>query len=247
MHYIVFDLEFNQDFPSMMLSDSHSAMNLFEIIQIGAVKLDMELALVSTFNRFVRPSVYAKINPIVTALTGIAAEQLNEEETFPQVFQDFIAFIDEVDAILCVWGLSDMKVLFRNVDFHEMNRALAPMRYINLQANASKALGFSSKWQPQLEKTIELLSISKNSGFHDALHDAQYAAEIFRKIYHPGIKPAIYDPDRSGVRVRTKRQEIDFEALITQFEKMYGRPLTDEEQDMIKLAYKMGRTRQFIK
>jgi inhibitor of KinA sporulation pathway (predicted exonuclease) len=247
MHYIVFDLEFNQDFPSMMLPDSHSAVNLFEIIQIGAVKLDMALAPISTFSRFIRPSVYARVNPIVTALTGIATEQLTNEEAFPQVFQDFMAFIQETDAILCVWGLSDMKVLFRNVDFHKQNRALLPLRYINLQSHASKALGFSAKRQIQLEKAVELLSINKSSGFHDAFHDALYAAEIFRKIYHPAIKAAVYDPNNRGARVRPKRQEIDFKALIDQFEKMYDRPLTDEEQDMVKLAYKMGRTRQFIK
>ena len=34
---------------------------------------------------------------------------------------------------------------------------------------------------------------------------------------------------------------------LSKFEKMYARKITKEEQEMIKLAYKMGRTNQFLK
>jgi hypothetical protein len=34
---------------------------------------------------------------------------------------------------------------------------------------------------------------------------------------------------------------------MLQFEKMYSRALTKEEQGMVKLAYQMGKTNQFLK
>jgi len=40
---------------------------------------------------------------------------------------------------------------------------------------------------------------------------------------------------------------IDVDALIYQFEKMYSREMTEEEKSIIILAYKMGKTNQFLK
>lgn len=52
MHYIVFDLEFNQDIPSLREPEPNRTRYPFEIIQIGAVKLDASFQTISTFNKF---------------------------------------------------------------------------------------------------------------------------------------------------------------------------------------------------
>jgi hypothetical protein len=46
---------------------------------------------------------------------------------------------------------------------------------------------------------------------------------------------------------RQPKRTIDFEALYMQFEKMYHRPMSEEDKNLIKLAYQMGKTGQFIK
>ena len=68
MYYIVLDLEFNQDFSSLQGDDLKRQRSFFEIIQIGAIKLDEELNYISTFNRYIKPSVYSKMNTYVTEL-----------------------------------------------------------------------------------------------------------------------------------------------------------------------------------
>ena len=53
--YIVFDLEWNQNPYGKEMSEDHLT---FEIIEIGAVKLDESLKVVTTFSRLICPQVY---------------------------------------------------------------------------------------------------------------------------------------------------------------------------------------------
>ncbi len=61
MNYIIFDLEFNQQPPDIKSDQKPELM--FEIIQIGALKLDNNLNTVSTFNSFVKPTVHKMLHP----------------------------------------------------------------------------------------------------------------------------------------------------------------------------------------
>lgn len=257
MNYIVFDLEFNQNITvnantdnedSISQSDTVNIKNLpFEILQIGAVKLDSSLQTISSFDRFIKPTIYNEISPFVSELTGITTEQVINEEPFPSVYKDFMDFIDDPESIFCVWGIVDMKELYRSAKYYDLDTSNLPMKYINIQPYASLHFGLPAKKLLQLKHTIEGLTIPITYDFHNALHDAYYTGEIFKKIYNTTMVPKIYDPNYVKVKVRPPKKVIDFEALIKQFEKMYERELSKEEQDMIMLAYKMGKTNQFLK
>ena len=54
MHYIVFDLEWNQSKTGL---DKETKEIHFEIIEIGPVKLDEEFRLQDNFQRLIRPNV----------------------------------------------------------------------------------------------------------------------------------------------------------------------------------------------
>jgi len=144
MYYIVLDLEFNQDFSSLQRLDLKGNRSLLEIIQIGAVKLDNNLNTIDSFNRYIKPSIYAKVSEFITELTGITTEQLMKEKEFPQVYHEFTQFIGNKDSIMCIWGLSDIKELFKNAKYHNIDDQALPRSYINLQPYTSKFLGFSS-------------------------------------------------------------------------------------------------------
>lgn len=247
MNYIVFDLEFNQDLNSLQVSDENAAKCPFEIIQIGAVKLDSDFHTAGTFNRYIKPSIYLQVNPFITELTGISTDQLLSEETFPEVLDEFIKFIGEDAFTTVIWGMSDMKELYRNADYHRLDKKSLPEMFINLQPYVSTFLNDSPKKLPKLQTAVETFNITTPYSYHNALHDAYYTAEILKKIYNPAILPKRYSPNYVTIRPRQPKKVIDFERLLQQFEKMYARELSVEEQDMIKLAYKMGRTQQFLK
>jgi len=247
MHYIVFDLEFNQDISSLQSPEMKIFQCPFEIIQIGAVKLDLEFNIVNTFNSFIKPTIYGRINSFITNLTSITTESLLSENTFPSVYSEYIKFINETDSIFCTWGMSDLSVLFKNIDYHNLNKMLITKHFINLQPYVSKYLGLPSKNLLQLKHAAEELNIPLQHEFHDALNDAFYTAEIFKIIHNSYMLPQLYDPTYIKPRTKKIKKEPDFLKLVQQFEKMYARNMSEEEQEMIKLAYKMGKTRQFLK
>lgn len=245
--YIVFDLEFNQDFTDENVKKINGYMFPFEIIQIGAVKLDYNFNIIDSFNRYIRPDIYKKVDPFIEKLTGINTEKLINERTFTEVYSDFIKFIEDVNAIFCVWGMSDIRELYRNAEYYNQNINMLPKMYINLQTHTSHYFYLPKKAQLRLQSVVDMLRIPIIQDFHNAINDAYYTAEIFKKIYNESIKPIIYNPNYIKPRIRQPKRVIDIKALINQFEKMYEREITEEEISMITLAYKMGKTGQFLK
>lgn len=248
MYYIVFDLEFNQDFSESPPGDGHEPRRpCFEIIQIGAVKLDPDLNAVDTFQSYVKPSIYPEVNPFVTELTGITSLQLASAEMFPEIYDAFVEFTGGSESVFCIWGSADLKELYRNIEYHQLDHKALTKRYINLQPYAAMHLSLSRQKLLKLKTAAEMLDIPLLFPFHNALYDAQYTAAILKKINREPIRPKRYDPGHTSARPRQVKQKIDFEKLIRQFEKMYSRELTAEERKMVRLAYQMGKTRQFLK
>lgn len=245
MNYIIYDLEFNQKNNDFLDNTSNQRNNIpFEIIQIGAVKLNENFEVISTFNTLIKPTIYKTVHPIVKNLTNITDAQLLHCNDFPTVYKDFLDFIGNDEIIICVWGMVDIKELIRNVNFHNLS-ALPIYKYIDIQTYASKYLKTEKKSKIGLKNAIELLKIPISGNFHDAFNDAYYTSEIFKIIYDNKMKPIVYKA--YNYRKATKpKEKIDTVSLIKQFEKLYNREMSEEEKSIIKLAYIMGKTRQFI-
>lgn len=237
MNYIIFDLEFNQGYESINPNCP------FEIIQLGAVKLDEKLKKVSTFNYFIKPCIYKEINPYVQRITGITLDMMDSAEPFEYVYKNFAEFCR--DSVLVVWGTSDMKELFRNIKYYHLDMDSIPKEYINIQHYASRHFAFPRGNNIGLEKAVELFEFPLEHRFHDAFNDALYTSKVFKKILDKNIHPVVYNIQNQSSRQKKILRKVDFKKLIEQFEKMYSRTMTTEEKSMIKLAYLMGKTNQF--
>ena len=105
MHYIVLDLEFNQSFPFKTGKKTEPVAECpFEIIQIGAVKLNENFDILEEFNYMIRPQIYPRLHPFVEKITGIREDDLKGQPSFPEAYEAFLRFIGKEDAILCTWG-----------------------------------------------------------------------------------------------------------------------------------------------
>lgn len=107
MDYVVLDLEWNQ------ASDSRDARNrllTFEIIEIGAVKLNSRMEIVDTFEELIRPQVYDTMHHITEKLIGIHMKDLSGCRTFDAVMKDFLAWCGE-DFMFGTWGPQDLTEL----------------------------------------------------------------------------------------------------------------------------------------
>lgn len=246
MTYIIFDLEFNQT-DDLSAVDPKIAKCPFEIIQIGAYKLDDQLNAISTFNAFVKPKLFRQIHPFIQELTKISQEQLDHANPFDQVLFDFSTFIGDMNSIFCVWGMGDIRELYRNILYHNIQEHFIINNYINIQRYASKHFHLSNGKNISLRNAVDLLNIPLNKPLHDALNDAYYTAEIFKILKMNTISPKTYLFNSSNTQTvqRKPKKKIDLHGLIQQFEKMYERELTEDEKSMIVLSYKMGITHQF--
>jgi DNA polymerase III epsilon subunit-like protein len=242
MNYIIIDLEYNQ-----ALNTSENEINYklpFEIIQIGLIKLDDDFNTISTMNSLIKPEIYPTLNPYVENLTGISMNDLSSSKSFKEVFYDLTKLFDD-ESVLCVWGVSDIKELYRNTLYHGLNVSLLPKLYINVQRHASNKLNLKKGMNIGLSSAAEIFDIPTSNNFHDAFYDALYTAEIFKKIYSTDMSPQKYIHNKISTRIFVQKSKLDRIALFNQFEKMFSKELTSEEKSMIELAYKMGKTNQF--
>ncbi len=245
MNYIVLDLEYNQ--PYNFRSGGRTVLEPrmpFEVIQIGAVKLDDELNVVRKFNAFIKPQVYVRLHPIVEKMTGITSEKLENCPSFFCAFNEFTEFIGSNSAVLCSWGADDIKSLFRNIAYHKCNHENITKNYINIQETATKVLSSSAGNSIGLKTAVELLEIPEKAPFHDALNDAYYTSLVFQKLSENEFDIKIFNMSniepKKSVKIKT-----DTKALLSYFETSLDRQLTGEEIAMIKTAYKLGQKKAY--
>lgn len=52
----------------------------------------------SEFRQFVRPTNHPKLSPFCLRLTGITQQQVDQAQSFPEVFRDFMQWLDDITA-----------------------------------------------------------------------------------------------------------------------------------------------------
>lgn len=179
MNYIVLDLEWNQSPEGKECSKSNIP---FEIIQIGAVKLDDQFNIVSEFDRYVRPKLYEKLHKKVEEIIDISIEELNEKgEDFVTAADDFFEWCGS-DFTFCTWGGTDLIELQRNCVYYKVNYKFPrPFLFYDLQKLYS--INFSDgKTRITLQHAVEEQQISSDFEYHRALNDARYSAMIMKSL-----------------------------------------------------------------
>lgn len=107
MNYIVFDLEWNQGIAGKRES-SHEEIP-FEIIEIGAIKLDKRKNIIGQFQKIIKPSVYKKMPDIIEDMLHVDMKELRAGTPFPEAAEEFLAWCGE-DFMFCSWGSLDLLV-----------------------------------------------------------------------------------------------------------------------------------------
>ena len=174
MNYIVIDLEWNQ---SNTGEEPEVKEIPFEIIDIGAIKLNSEKMMIDEFNQLVKPAVYQHMHKITSNLIHLHMKDLQKGRPFVEVMGDFLSWCGE-DYIFCTWGPLDLYELQRNMRYYHMEPlAGKPICFLDVQKLFS--IAFEDKKQRRsLEYAIDYLKIEKDIPFHRAFSDAYYTARI---------------------------------------------------------------------
>lgn len=175
MNYIVFDLEWNQ---SNTGKESQCEAMPFEIIEIGAIKLNSDLETIGEFSRLIKPQVYHEMHHITSRLIHMRMEELNRGKPFVQVMQNFLKWCGAEEYIFCSWGPLDLSELQKNMRFYEMEPLSdRPIAFLDVQKLFSIAFE-DRKVRRSLEWAVDYLQIEKDIPFHRAFSDAYYTAKV---------------------------------------------------------------------
>ncbi|NLB91095.1 MAG: exonuclease domain-containing protein [Clostridiales bacterium] len=184
MNYIVLDLEWNQpvSFETKVYKTIGDRL-MFELIQIGAVKLDEKQNIVDAISLPIKPTHYQIIHPRIRRLTQLNKQSLAFSPHFPEAIELFAKWCGN-EYMLITWGIDDASVLQQNIDFFKWGGKLAPI--CDLQHYFSDVLTLG-KERKGLKYAMELFDINQQEqlSFHNALNDAYYTAQVFQKLPHP--------------------------------------------------------------
>ena len=150
-----------------------------ELVQIGAVALDANanFAEIATFERIVRPKINPRLSQYFIDLTGVTQQRVDEEAVpFPQVLDDFAAFVGRWAGMVGAFGRDDI-VLSENCALHGIGQPIAPGRFQDLRPALEAAIGRTGMMSAELPRFVGL-PLPKQA--HDALADARAIASVLR-------------------------------------------------------------------
>ena len=179
MQYVVLDLEWNGGYSKK----AHGYFN--EIIEVGAVKLDASMQVIDHFHMTIRPVVSRKLSGIVTDLTSITAEELEDGTTFAKMVRAFSKWIGDVPTAVLTWSTTDLLVLMENCRFFYGKQEIPFLQYyMDSQAYAQRRMGIEGGQQLGLARAGELLEIPEDDmSLHRALDDSILTSRVLQKVY----------------------------------------------------------------
>lgn len=182
MKYIVFDLEWNQGYSSK--EESYKSLP-FEIIEIGAVKLDESFNIIDSFHRIIKPVVYTELFKYTKELIPLTEKDLSKGTDFVTACNEFLKWCRKGNRIysFATWGTLDLFELQRNMAFFEVYNSFSrPLYYYNVQYLFNIFMEKYDETVFSLENAIKYLEMDEDKAFHSAISDAEYTAEILRHI-----------------------------------------------------------------
>lgn len=222
MKHIMIDLEMNKIEKQLRGKQKLSS----ELIEIGAVKMDEEFAVIDKYQSYVAPD-FGAMSPIIIELTGITDQMLVGAPRFAAVMDDFAAWIGEEPARFYSWSLSDIRQFQNEAAFkgysgeiiHRMEK-----NWIDFQAEYSRLLGISKKIK--LNEAVSAADYEFTGDQHTALADAVNTAEILRLSRNPAKFEKVMKPV-----LDLFRQEKEEPTLLDMYPEFFASLLRQESEE----------------
>lgn len=172
------DLEWNQ---SASGQSGENPRLPFEVIEIGAAKLDNKFNIVDQYGSIIKPRVYRRLQSRIREILNYDETLLRTGRPFDVVFREFKKWCGE-DYIFCTWGPLDLTYLQENMDFYYLKNFEYPLKFYNLQEIYAINHYNDKNQMPSLERVVNELHIPIDEPFHCAKNDAYYTAKVFQEM-----------------------------------------------------------------
>lgn len=226
MGYIIVDLEFNNlknitKYYEGFFDENKQLQNIElenEIIEIGAIKVDQYMKPICEMREYIKPTIFPIINPKVTEITKINSSILNKNGiSFEEAMNKLKGMFEEGD-VLCSWAKDDVAEIIINANYHKYKDLNWLDAYLDIQEYASQIL--AHKKALGLKTALDELKIKVDeTKLHDALNDAFYTVEVFKRIYNSRViknhivydiynMPAINVSNLEGIDIDSDKLEM---------------------------------------
>lgn len=223
MNYIVMDLEWNQSSDG---SEEVCKVLPFEIIEIGAIKLNSERKMVGEFSELIKPQVYHEMHHITGKLIHLEMDELEKGQPFVDIEEKFRQWCGE-DYLFCTWGPLDLVELQRNIRYYGLEPlGDGPIAYLDVQKLFSIAYE-DRKSRRTLEYAIDFLHIEKDIPFHRAFSDAYYTAKVLARMEESVLANVSFDVFHLP---RTREEEVHI--VFDTYAKYISRSFADKTEAM---------------
>ena len=178
MNLIVFDLEWNQ-----ALDKSREVSDLpFEIIEIGAARLDDDGGIRDTFDCLVRPVVYRTLHYHIRGMLSYTMQDLERKGVpFADALDRFLDWCGE-EPVFATWGSMDLYELQRNIRYFGRKQPFGrPLLYYDVQ-KLFALLTTGKKGQMSLAQAVRQMELPQEKEFHRAVCDAEYTAQLLARL-----------------------------------------------------------------
>lgn len=225
MNYVVFDLEWNQCPDG---KEKENPRIPFEVIEVGAVKLDSQYKIIDSYQEFIKPRVYRWLHNRTKELLHMEYKEVRDRgRPFQEVIQEFFQWCGP-ECSFCTWGNQDLMELQRNMKYYGILEWLpGPVFYYDVQKlfSIDREDGKSRK---SLEYAIDYLKLNKDMEFHRALADARYTAEILQNLDRQVIME--YFSIDTFQNPKSKKEEIH--VSYRKYDKFVSREFEDKDKVM---------------
>lgn len=174
MHYIILDLE--------ATCWEERTKNKNEIIEIGAVKVGVDAALISEFQTFVRPTQHPELSEFCKALTSITQADVDAASYFPEALQQFQKWIGygQETYWLCSWGFYDKRQLKSDCKLHGLDTS-----WVEPHISVKHQYGVFKKLERPvgMKQALQMEGIELEGTHHRGIDDARNITKIFRRYF----------------------------------------------------------------
>lgn len=174
MNYAIVDLE------ATCWEERTSRQN--EIIEIGAVLVDEQKNIISTFEQFVRPLKHPVLSEFCTNLTSIAQADIAHAPLFADAVESFQQWMQGHGEhfLLCSWGFYDKRQLQSDCALHGV-----PTAWLENHINLKQQYAHVKKLRREIGMENALINegMELEGTHHRGIDDARNITKIFLKYF----------------------------------------------------------------
>ena len=154
----------------------------YEIIEVGAVKLDADGTSCDEFSRMAKPTFAGGVSGAVHHMTGIGNEDFTCARPLAEVLDALAAWIGPNRARMVTWSDSDLRQIraecaAKGIECH------LPARWLDIQRLYPRLMGLGHRRKVALGEAADWCGIANDkASAHRALYDAKMTAEVFRMM-----------------------------------------------------------------